>query len=124
MKMRFLTTICALAMAISGVAQAQSPVDMITVHFSTPVMAAGTTLPAGECTIQVLRGSSDNVVLVIRSKSGVTANVLVKRISDPLADTDGRTSVVLTRSSTARNDSGYQLDRILLPDHTGFQVMQ
>ena len=116
--MRFLTTICALAMTISGVVQAQAP-DLITVHFSTPVMASGTTLPAGECTIQILRGSSDNVILVIRSKSGVSANVLVNRISGPLADTDGRTSVVLTRS-----DSGYQLDRILLPDHTGFQVIQ
>ena len=116
--MRFLTAICALAIAISGVAQAQS-VDMITVHFSTPVIASGATLPAGDCTIQVLRGSSDNVFLVIRSKSGVNANVLVNRISEPLADTDGRTSVVLTRS-----DSGYHLDRILLPDHTGFRVMQ
>ncbi|MBZ5619421.1 MAG: hypothetical protein LAQ69_11965 [Acidobacteriia bacterium] len=116
--MRFLTMICAAALAICGTGRAQSSVDMITVHFSTPVMVAGTTLPAGDCTIQVLRGSSDNIVLAVRPESGKAVSVLVNRFSDSNTVTNGQASVILSR-----RDTGYHLDQILLPDHTGFQVL-
>jgi hypothetical protein len=112
--------ICAAAIAVCGTVRAQSLVDRITVHFSTPVVVGETTLPAGDCSIQVIRGSSDNVVLEVRPDSGSGAAVLVQvnRISDSNAATNGHVSVILSH----RNNT-YKLDQIVLPDRTGFQVL-
>jgi hypothetical protein len=118
--MRVLTMICAAAIAVCGTGRAQSFVDRITVHFSTPVMVGETTLPAGDCSIQVMRGSSDNVVLEIRSESkqGDSVLVLVNRLTDSNVVTNGHATVVLSHRNNA-----YQVDQIVLPDHTGFQVL-
>jgi len=112
--------ICAAAIAVCGTGRAQSFVDRVTVHFSTPVMVGDTTLPAGDCSIQVMRGSSDNVVLEVRSESGTPAAVLVQvsRLIDSNEVTNGHVNVVLSH----RNNN-YQLDRVVFPDHTGFQVL-
>jgi len=119
--MKLLTMICAAAIAVCGTVQAQSFVDRITVHFSTPVMVGETTLPAGDCSIQVLRGSSDNIVLEVRSesKAGPAVLVQVSRFSDSDAVTNGQVSVVLSH----RNNS-FQLNQILFSDRTGFQVLE
>src|ERR1022692_2131470 len=118
--MRVLTMICAAAIAVCGTVRAQSLVDRITVHFSTPVMVGDTTLPAGDCAIQVIRGSSDNVVLEVRSESGAGDSILVQvnRLSESNVVTNGHTTVILSH----RNNS-YQLDQIVLPDRTGFLVL-
>jgi hypothetical protein len=118
--MKVLTMICAAAIAVCGTSQAQTLVDRISVHFSTPVMVGDTTLPAGDCAIQVIRGSSDNVVLEVRSDSGSGESilVLVNRVTDSNVVTNGHTSVILSH----RNNS-YQLDQIILPDHSGFQIV-
>ena len=118
--MKTLTMICAAAIAVCGTGRAQNFVDRIAVHFSTPVMVGDTTLPAGDCSIQVIRGSSDNVVLEVRSESGTRAGVLVQvnRLSESNVVTNGHTTVILSH----RNNS-YQLDQIVLPDRTGFQVL-
>jgi hypothetical protein len=117
--MRILTTFCAAALAIAGTARAQSSIDRITAQLTVPVSAAGATLPAGECTIQVLRGSSDAVTLVMRSQSGQVVSLLANRFNDRESDTNGRANLVLNR-----HGNEYQLDKIILPDHTGFQVVQ
>lgn len=115
--MRILTAVCAAAIAIGGTMFAQSSPDLITVHFATPVMAGGTMLPAGECSIQVMRGSTDNIILAVRA-SGVAASVLVNRVNSSSVETNGHVNVILSRHNNV-----YQLDQIVLPDHSGFQVL-
>ena len=83
-------------------------------------------LPAGDCSIQVLHGSSDNVILAIRSTSGVHSEsgtatsvlVQVNRLHETNDVVNGRVTVLLSH-----RDNGYQLDQILLPDHAGYQVL-
>jgi hypothetical protein len=116
--MRILTMFCAAAMAICGTVRAQSTPDLITVHFSTSVMVGGAMLPEGDCSIQVLRGSSDNIILAVRSASGTAASVLVNRLNESRVETNGHVSVILSRRNNV-----YQLEQIVLPDHTGFQIL-
>jgi len=91
-------------------------VDRITVHFATPVMVGDSMLPAGDCSIQVIRGSSDAVVLELRSASE-SLLVPVSRLTDSDAVTNGHATVILSH----RNDR-FQLDEVVLPDHTAFHV--
>ena len=121
MKIKALTMICAAAIAVCGTVYAQSSVDRISVHFSTPVMIGESTLPAGDCSIQVIRGSSDNVILEVRPVSGPASAVLVQvsRFRDSNVVTNGHVTVILGH----RNNS-YQLDQIMLPDQSGFQVLE
>lgn len=117
--MRMMTTmICAAAMSLCGTLLAQSSPDLITVHFATPVMVGDVMLPAGDCSIQVLHGASDNIILAVRSASGGVASVMVNRLTDSNIETNGHVNVVLNRRS-----KGYQLDQILLPNHNGYQVL-
>jgi hypothetical protein len=116
--MRILTTLFAAALAMAGTMLAQSTTDRINAHFSTPVVAGGSTLPAGDYTIQVLRGSSDNIILVLRSESGAAVSVSANRFTDSSAATSDRVNLVLVRHGGA-----YQLDSILFPDRTGFQLI-
>jgi hypothetical protein len=118
--MKIWTAICAAAIAICGTVYAQNAMDNINVRFATPVVVGETTIPAGDCNIQVMRGSSDNVVLVLRGQNGVNANVLVNRLNDMDVDFNDHVNVILNH----RTDNRYQLVRILLPDHTGFQVIE
>ena len=117
--MKKLMMFCAAVIAVCATGHAQT-VDRITVHFSTPVMIHERILPAGDCSIQVLRGSSDNIVLELRSASQASDAVLVlaNRLTNLDAPSDGHATVVLSRHA-----NGYQLDQVLLPDHTGFQVL-
>ena len=118
--MKTLTLICAAAIAVCGTGLAQSPADRITVHFATPVMVGDTMFPAGDCSIQVIRGSSDNVLLEVRSASESVGGVFVQvsRLSDSEITTNGHATVILRH----RNGQ-YQLDQIVLPDQTGFRVL-
>jgi hypothetical protein len=117
--MRTLTLICAAALAVCT-GQAQSSVDRISVHFSAPVMIGETMLPAGDCSMQVIRGSSDNVVLEVRSASEPAGGILVQvsRLDHSDAVTSGSATVILSH----RNNQ-YQLNQIVFPDHTGFRVL-
>jgi len=120
--MKIMMTICAAAIAICGTLSAQSAtsVDQVKVHFSTPVEVGSATIAAGDCSIQVLRSSSDSVVLALRPESGRTVSVLVNRVSEPAGemDTNGSPQVILSRHG---ND--YRFERILMPDHSGFEVL-
>ena len=105
----------AAALAICGLSTAQSSMtSRYTVRFATAITVAGTTIPAGECTIQVNRGSSAGVVLAIRAESGETVSARANRVNETATDTEG---------SPLRHDGAYQLDRILLPDHTAYQLL-
>jgi hypothetical protein len=115
--MKIFTTFCCAALALCSAIYAQSPADHITVHFNTPVIVGETKLPAGDCEIQVLHGSSDSIILVLRSQGGPSTLALVSRLSEGTTDAEGSASVVLNRRG---ND--FHVYRILLADHTGYQL--
>jgi hypothetical protein len=115
--MKIFTTFCCAALALCSAIFAQSPTDRITVHFNTPVTVGETRIPAGDCDIQVMHGSSDSIILVLRSRGGPTTAAVASRLSDGIEDADGGTSVVLNHRG---ND--LHLYRILLSDHTGYQL--
>lgn len=115
--MKIFTTLCCAALALGGAIYAQSPNDHITVHFNTSVIVGETKLPAGDCDIQVMRGSSDSVILVVRSQAGPYTAVVASRMFEGATDSEGNTSVVLNRRG-----SDLHLYRILLSDRTGFEL--
>jgi hypothetical protein len=115
--MKTFTTFCCAALALCSAIYAQSPNDHITVHFDTPVIVGETKLPAGDCDIQVMRGSSYSIILVIRSQAGPYTAAVASRLFEDNPVAEGTTRVVLDRRG---ND--LHLYRILLTDHTGFQL--
>ena len=115
-QMKLVTTFCCAALALCSAIYAQGSADHITVHFSTPVIVGETKIPAGDCDIQVMHGNSDNVILVLRSQAGISAAAVVSRLSENRTDAVGA-NVVLNRRG---ND--LHLYRILLEDHTGYQL--
>jgi len=119
--MKTMIKICAAAIAICGMLGAQSAtsLDQMRVHFSTPVDFGGSTIAAGDCSIQVLRGSSDNIVLALRPESGPTISVLVNRLTDTDEATDNKSPQVIL----SRHGREYRFERIVMPDHSGFEVL-
>src|ERR1035437_3132761 len=115
--MKIFTTFCCAALALCSAIYAQSPNDHITVHFDTPVIVGETKLPAGDCDIQVMRGSSYSIILVIRSQAGPYTAAVASRLFEDNSVAEGTIRVVLDRRG---ND--LHLYRILLTDHTGFQL--
>ena len=116
--MRNVTTICAVLLGICGAASARNPTDMMKFHCSTAIMVAGTELPAGDNTIQVLDGTGGNTVLLVRSASGPQALVLVNRLNGTAPHGNEAVTVTLQR-----RDNVYTLDQIWLSDRTGFEVL-
>jgi hypothetical protein len=80
--MKIFTTFCCAALALCSAIYAQSPSDLIAVHFNTPVMVGKTKLPAGDCDIQVMHGNSNGIILVFRSRGGSTTAAVASRLSD------------------------------------------
>ena len=115
--MKIVTTLCCAALALCGAIYAQSNSDHITVHFNAPVMVGETKLPAGDCDIQVMRGSSDSIVIVLRSQAGPYAAAVAIRLAETGSETEGSASVVLNRHG---ND--LRVYRVLLGNHTGYQL--
>ena len=120
--MRIMMTICAAAIAICGTLSAQNAttVDQVKVHFSTPVEVGGATVAAGDCDIQVLRGATDTVFLKLSPHTGSTVSVIVNRLNTPFnyVEASDATEVILSR-----HGDNYRFERILMPDHSGFEVM-
>jgi hypothetical protein len=114
--MKIFTTFFCAALALSSAVYAQTPADHLTVHFSTPVLVGETRFPAGDCDIQVTRGSSD-AFLVIREKNGPSVVALASHLSENDSEAEGAPSAVFTR-----HGDDLQLSRILFGDHTGFQL--
>jgi len=114
--MKLLMTLCGAALLMCGATYAQTFGDRITVRFATPVIVGDTTMPAGDCEIQVMHSNSDAIVLVVRSQAGPYTSVLANHLFET-GDKSGRASVVLDR-----NGNTYRLDRVLLPDNTGYQL--
>jgi hypothetical protein len=115
--MKIFTTFCCAALALCSAIYAQSPADHITVHFNTPVIVGETKLPAGDCDIQVTHGSSDSIILVLRSQAGPSTLAVASRLSEGNTDSEASASVVLNRRG---ND--LHVYRILLSDRTGYQL--
>ena len=119
--MKLVMSICAAALAICGALNAQSAtsVGWVKVHFATPVEVGSATIAAGDCTIQVLRGSSDNIVLAIRPETGRTVSIMANRLTDA-PETVNNTSPQVVLS---RHGDDLRFERIVMPDHSGFQVV-
>ena len=120
--MRITLTICAAAIALCGMLNAQQAitVDQVKVLFSTPVEAGGATVAAGDCSIQVLRGATDNLMLELSPETGPTVLVMVSRLDQRTNYTEARgtTQVILSK-----HDGNYRFERILMSDHSGFEVI-
>jgi hypothetical protein len=106
-------------LGVCGAALAHNATDVMKFHCSTAIMVAGTELPAGDNTIQVLDTSRGNVVLLVRSESGAQALVLVNRLNSTPAHGNDAVTITLQRRGNV-----YTLDQIWLPDHTGFEVLR
>src|ERR1017187_5560119 len=79
--MKILTTLCCAAFALCSAIYAQPPADHIMVHFNTSVIVGDTKLPAGDCDIQVMRGSSDSIILVLRSPGAPAIAALASHLA-------------------------------------------
>src|SRR5712672_4036589 len=101
--MRILRTICAVLLAVCGIASAHNSMDMMKFHSATAIMVAGTELPAGDNTIQVLGVSDGNVVLLVRSESGQQAFVLTNRLNGEAPKGNGEVHV-----SLQQHENGYR----------------
>ena len=104
--MKVFTTFCCAALALCSAIYAQSPNDHITVHFDTPVIVGETKLPAGDCDIQVMRGSSYSIILVIRSQAGPYTAAVASRLFEDNSVGKGppawsSTVAAMTSTSTA-----------------------
>jgi hypothetical protein len=114
--MKIFTTLCCATLALCGAIYAQTPNDHLTVHFNTPVTVGETKLPAGDCDIQVTRGTSDTTILVLRSQAGPSVLATANHLSDDSTDS-ANTSVVLNRRG---ND--FHLYRILFAGGAAYQL--
>ena len=115
--MKIFTTLCCAALALGGAIYAQAPIDHLTVHFNTPVIVGQTTLPAGDTDIVVTHGASGNIIVVLRSQDGLATAAVASRLSEGITDEQGGASVVFNR----RGDD-LHLYRVMLSDHTGYQL--
>lgn len=120
--MKIMMTICAAAIAICGTLSAQpaTRVDLVKVHFSTPIQVGDATIAAGDCSIQVLRGSSDYLVLAFHPESGQAVSILANRVSEQSGDRD---TEKLPHVVLSRHGNNYRFERFLMPDHSGFEVL-
>jgi hypothetical protein len=114
--MKLFTTFCCAALLASSAIYAQSSADHMTVQFDTPVMVGETKLPAGKCDIQVMHGSSDTTILILRSK-GTSVAALASHIQDDEVSNEETASLILNRKG---ND--LQLSRVFFGDRTGYQL--
>jgi hypothetical protein len=117
--MRILRTICPLLLGVCGIASANDSTDMMKFYSATTIMVAGTEIPAGDNTIQVLGASDGNVVLLVRSESGPQAFVLANRLNGEAPQGNHEAHVTLQR-----RENGYRLDQIWLTDHKGFELLR
>jgi len=113
--MNKLATLCAAAIIFCSAVVAQNLNERVTVHFSTPVIVGETKIPAGNCDIQVVRGSSNNTIIVFRAENGVTTAAVANRVSP--GDTDTFSSVGLSRHG---ND--LHLYRVTLSDRIAYEL--
>ena len=113
--MKKLATLCAAAIILCSAVVAQNLNERVTVHFSTPVIVGETKLPAGNCDIQVVRGSSNNTILVFRSESGITTAAVGNRVSPSDADT-------VSSVGLSRHGNDLHLYRVTLSDQIAYEL--
>ena len=106
-------TIALTALALVGAALA-APVDVVTVHFSAPVMIGEKSLPAGDVTFNVIHGTS-SVRLTARAADGTAALITVSRLHE--SEETPKSSVILGRSGNT-----LKLERIWLDNGAGYAV--
>ena len=114
--MKIFTTLCCAALALGSALYAQAPADHMTTRFNAPVIVGETTLPAGDCDIQITHAASGNIIIVFRSQSGLSTAAVASRVSES-PDIEGSTSVIFNR-----HNGDLHLYRVMLSDHTGYQL--
>ena len=115
--MKRFAMICAAILMTFGVIEAQS-FNLIKAHFSTPVTAGVTELPAGNVTIQALEVGS-TVTLLVRSESGAQTTLLVNRVSRPANYNGAEAAVQLERKGDAMI-----LNQVWISDSQGFEIIR
>jgi hypothetical protein len=116
--MKTLRTIGAVLLATCGIGSAHNAMDMVKFHTSTAITVAGTELPAGDNTIQMIDSGRGNVVLLVRSEAGPQAIVLANRLNGAAPHGSDKVQVTLQR----RGDV-YGLDQIWVSNRNGFQIL-
>jgi hypothetical protein len=109
--------ICAAALTVGGCLNAQAPVDTVNVKFASPVVVGNKTLPAGACTIHIMR-SNNSVVLSVQSQNGESSSILVNRIYTSSPVEGSKADVVLERHGDTLH-----FGRLLLPDNSGYSAL-
>ena len=115
--MKIFTTLCCAALALGSALYAQAPADHMTTRFNAPVIVGETTLPAGDCDIQVTHAASGSIIIVFRSQSGLSTAAVASRVSESNTDAEASTSVIFNR-----HGGDLHLYRVMLSDHTGYQL--
>lgn len=106
-----------LLLAAALVLCAQTP-NMVTVHLTTPIVVGETTIPAGDCSIQIRHDAGDTLTLLVRSAEGPAATILVNRITDDSMDSIHNPHIVLRRTGNVLH-----FQKLLLADGTGFEAL-
>ncbi len=104
-----------LAVLIASFALSAASGDLLRVNLATPMLVGGVEIPSGACTVQEVTNGSDNLVLLVRSESGIQATVLANRIDTGKGDS--KPGVVLNREN-----GRYSLDQVWLNDEQGFRI--
>src|ERR1039458_1495138 len=115
--MKILTTLCCAAFALCSAIYAQTPAHHTMVHFNTSVIGGDTKPPAGDCDIQVMRGSSHSIILGLRSPGAPAIAAVARHLSEGDTDAEANTGVVLSRRC-----ADLHLSRILFAYRTVFQL--
>jgi hypothetical protein len=115
--MKTLAAFCLAALALSSAAFAQLNPDRMTVHLSTPFMVGETKLPAGDCDIQLMHGSSESPILVIRSKGGPSVLAVATRMAEGDTDAAAQPSLILNHRG-----KDLQLSQVLFGDSIAYQL--
>jgi hypothetical protein len=110
---------CFIALATCGLSFAQTAPSLIKVTLEHPMMVGSVAVPAGDCTVSVLRGSGDSSILLFTSSTGAQVAAIANRLHADTNPPGRRPGVVLQR----RGDF-YRLDHVWLSDILGFQVLQ
>ena len=117
--MKTFATILFTALAVVGIAGAQGINSSIKLHLDQAVMVGETSIPAGDCTIQVLNGNSDTLALLVRSAAGMQTTVMINHINPIDARTHNAANVTLKS-----HDGRFWLDTVWISGDQGFQVLE
>jgi hypothetical protein len=112
MNNRFLLTlgVClASALTFSALPVAAQMSDLIRVKLPFAVSAGNVTLPAGDCSISELQDDGSSTILLVRSSTGKSFELMATKVALPHGSEKAETTV-----SFRNNDNQHQLESVRL----------